>query len=328
MKMLANRFNSMLGGRAAKAQPRTTVVGERPSESRTKRFFYHLRNLGKGVVEQGPQERTYVTTKPRSEAVIPTKQVINLSNHYAALTDEVANATPAQLEEIGNELKVNRQARELVGPNGTNANVNMMVRTGIVPRPALLNVRRVSLPETIAISRDNGAQTETLTQGTQDGNLLSALPGERDPELDTTVFIPKRKVISKLAKDKNTCKVYGRLLVHLRCKYHLTLRDKSLIQRLVQEARNWMIKAGFDCTKEIHYTVLASAVTAAFMVSDEELEFRAMIKNRQNYENMVHLNNTLQGNLGRVANPLTDGGAFWTRPFLHEAKLPGATTTL
>jgi hypothetical protein len=145
--------------------------------------------------------------------------------------------------------------------------------------------------------------------------------------MDTTIIIPKRKVISKFAKDKNSLKVHGRLLTHLRCKYHLALRDRSLIQRLVQEARNWMIKMGFDCTKDVHYVVLASAVTAAFMVSDEELEFRAMIKNRRNYENMVHLNNTLLGNLGRTAYPLTDGGSPF-RAFMFNNKLPDAQGAL
>ena len=50
----------------------------------------------------------------------------------------------------------------------------------------------------------------------------------------------------------------------------------------------------------LHYTVIASAVTVAFMISEEELMFREAIKNKTNWDNMRHLNATISGDLGKV----------------------------
>jgi len=69
---------------------------------------------------------------------------------------------------------------------------------------------------------------------------------------------------------------------------------------MVQEARTWMKMNQINCETDSDYFMLTASVSAAFLVSAEELDFRQMLKNRENYDNMVHLNNTLDGNLGKV----------------------------
>jgi len=112
--------------------------------------------------------------------------------------------------------------------------------------------------------------------------------------------IPKRSTVNKIVKNKKSFVVYKKLLYHLRCKFHLKYRDHHHMNTLVNEARLWLIKNEHSCDNEQDFAILASAVQVAFLVCEEELEFRQTIKDRTNWDNMVHLNKTVTGNLGKM----------------------------
>lgn len=117
---------------------------------------------------------------------------------------------------------------------------------------------------------------------------------------DQTLFAtPSRQEINKMVKDSKYRKCYSKLLYFLRIKSFLKFRDANLMQQLALDARTWLQKNEYGLDNQFSYTAMASAVTVAFMVSDEEMIFRAVIKDSNNYDNMKHLNRTLKGNLGR-----------------------------
>jgi len=131
------------------------------------------------------------------------------------------------------------------------------------------------------------------TSGKESSSKLISVPEWEDFEL------PERKKINKVVKGKKTFKVYSRLLYHLRTKYFLKYRDHHFINLLVNEARIWMVKNEFKCDSATDYAIMSSAVLTAFLVSKEELEFRQVIKDPVNFDNMTHLNATVIGDLGK-----------------------------
>lgn len=140
---------------------------------------------------------------------------------------------------------------------------------------------------------DNDCQTNSVSiEANVEENVLN-----NDQEL---FRIPKRRDINKIIKNKKIYKAHSRLLSYLRCKAFLKHRDTALIQQLVHMANVWMVKEGHLLDQPIHYSVIANAVTIAFLVSEEELSFREAIKNKTNWDNMKHLNNTIKGDLGKV----------------------------
>jgi len=92
------------------------------------------------------------------------------------------------------------------------------------------------------------------------------------------------------------------LLYYLRCKYFMKPRDISMVNSLVADARVWMIKSGRSCESQDDYLILAGAVMGAFLVTEEELEFRQEMKKVELADNFTHLNKTMSGNLGKVRN--------------------------
>lgn len=112
--------------------------------------------------------------------------------------------------------------------------------------------------------------------------------------------VPSRKEINKLVKNKKVFSAYTKLLNYLKCKTFLKFRDASLMQQLVHQANVWMVKEGYDLTDGLHYTTITNAVTVAFLISTEELTFRQSIKNKTNWDNMLHHNKTISGDLGKV----------------------------
>jgi len=141
-------------------------------------------------------------------------------------------------------------------------------------------------------------QTDMINRGTSTAcGDIEDLNENLDNEI---VKIPSRKHINSVLKKKESVKVYSKLYYHLKIKYHLKHRDHQLINQLVHEARNWLKNNDHTCDNMEDYTIMSSAVLAAFMVSSEELQFRAMIKKRTQLDNVNHLNSTLKGDLGEM----------------------------
>lgn len=140
---------------------------------------------------------------------------------------------------------------------------------------------------------DNDAQNNNISLGTEalDSELI---------ENQELFRIPSRSKVNKIIKSKKYYKAHSQLLTFLRCKTFLKHRDTSLIQQLVHLANNWMQGHKYLLDDPLHYSIISSAVTVAFMISEEELQFRQSIKNKTNWDNMKHLNATITGDLGKV----------------------------
>lgn len=109
-----------------------------------------------------------------------------------------------------------------------------------------------------------------------------------------------RRLIAKLKAKKNSRFVYSQLLNFLRCKHFMHVRDTHFITTLVADARAWLLKNKYTMENAIDYAILATAVQQAFIVSAEELELRATLKNPKIRDHIDHHNATMSGDLGRV----------------------------
>jgi hypothetical protein len=120
------------------------------------------------------------------------------------------------------------------------------------------------------------------------------------PQYDKQLESLPRRLVAKLRGQKTSRFVYSQLLNHLRCKHFMHVRDTHFITTLVADARAWLLSKGYTMEDSIHYSILSSAVQQAFIVSAEELELRATLKNPKIRDHIDHLNATMSGDLGRV----------------------------
>ena len=97
--------------------------------------------------------------------------------------------------------------------------------------------------------------------------------------------------------------MYEKLSYFLKCKYFMKHRDASLINSLVMDARAWMLKNKMAMESYADYQTLAYATLSAYLVSQEELIFRQIIKKPDQLDNADHINRTVSNNLGRSFNP-------------------------
>lgn len=120
------------------------------------------------------------------------------------------------------------------------------------------------------------------------------------PSYDTEKWTaPSRKNINKLVKNSKSYRVYDKLYYHLRTKHFMRYRDPGMINSLVQDARIWLAKNKMQCENSMEYSIMTTAVMTAFLPDDAEMSFRAEIKKQTNFDNINHLNKTLQGDLGK-----------------------------
>lgn len=135
-----------------------------------------------------------------------------------------------------------------------------------------------------------------------------------------------RSKVNKMVKKAKVIKTFSRLSNFLKSKYFMRLRDHSLITTMVNDARVWMLKQGFTLETEDDYFVMTQSVIVSFLVQEQEMKFRKILKEPENWDNMAHLNNTAAGKLGKVnllramqgENSLLGG-------FLPDLKFPAAT---
>jgi hypothetical protein len=107
--------------------------------------------------------------------------------------------------------------------------------------------------------------------------------------------------ITKVVKRQKMIKCYSRLTNFLKIKFFMKARDRTLINTMVNDARIWMLREKMPCDTEADFLVLTQSVMAAFMINEQEMKFRQYLKQGQNYDNMVHLNKTLAGDLGKTS---------------------------
>ncbi len=128
-----------------------------------------------------------------------------------------------------------------------------------------------------------------------------AVDDSTDTEMSTD-FITK-KLITR--KDVRNCRgkkfyvLYKKLYFYLKSKYFLRKRDMGIINSMVQDARVWFAKEKMELDSSFNYDIMAYAVMVAFLPDEREMEFRQMVKNPNAWDNITHLNKTLDGNLGK-----------------------------
>lgn len=170
------------------------------------------------------------------------------------------------------------------------------------PKKSILKTPSISSASSGDI-RDDGAST------TQDDSF-------GDYEL------PKRKAVNKIVKDRTTLTAHNRLLNFLRVKYFMKRRDITTMNNMVADGRTWLLKNKYTCERKLDYEILTTSVSLAFMVTAEELDFRQLMKNKTNYDNMAHINATLDGDLGKTAGASTYGGESFGRSMLRNLPFP------
>jgi len=137
--------------------------------------------------------------------------------------------------------------------------------------------------------------------------------------------IPTRKIVNKINKKLRSIAALPELTYHLKTKYFMCYRNINLVNNLVRDARIWMLNNNYKLDNEEDYYLLTQSVMAAYTVDEQELKFRQIIKNVDNYDNMIHLNETLEGKIRtNYFNPLREKRGM----FSTEVKLPQKTLVI
>lgn len=128
-----------------------------------------------------------------------------------------------------------------------------------------------------------------------------APPAAVEDKFDESFEFFKRSNINKVVKKTKSIKTYSKLTNFLKCKFFMRARDHTLINTMVSDARIWMIKSGHTCESAEDFNIMTQAVIVSYMVNEQEMRFRQYLKNEKNWDNMVHLNKTVAGDLGKVS---------------------------
>lgn len=149
------------------------------------------------------------------------------------------------------------------------------------------------------VSVSTGCNTMTDDQGCQ-----ATLGSYKD----RAKFVIPRRSDFKRYKALRYIYADGPLTYYLKCKYFMKRRDAAVIQQMVADARLYLLKAGNAMDNDNDYDIMNRSVMAAYFIDDAELEFRARMKNPDNYDSLLHHNKTLEGDLGLVFSPLGQPG--------------------
>jgi len=145
-----------------------------------------------------------------------------------------------------------------------------------------------------------------------------------DEELDFDELpLPSFKK-ARCLRDKKIRSVYTRLTYYLKCKHFMHSKDPHHIRTLVQDARAWLLKA--KCSMETYqeYVLLTSAVSAAFFVDQEELNFRARMKNRIEWQALSKHNAACNGDLGWRLGQVEPRFNRLRHAFMTQVRLPNS----
>jgi len=125
------------------------------------------------------------------------------------------------------------------------------------------------------------------------GGKLSIVAGNDFEDLPLPSFSKARAL-----RDKKSRKTFTALTYYLKCKHYMHMKDPHFIRTLVQDARAWLIRGQYKMESYRDYVILTSAVMSAFFVDQEELAFRARMKNATEWQAMSKHNNACNGDLG------------------------------
>lgn len=119
--------------------------------------------------------------------------------------------------------------------------------------------------------------------------------------LNAMMTIPDKAKTRKLVSKSVVVRSHRRLTNFLKIKHFMKSRTVPLINTLITDARVWLMKDGRKCDTDEDYLVMTSSVMAAYMVQEEELAFRELLRNVENHRNTRDLNSLIDdGILGHV----------------------------
>lgn len=278
--------------------------------------------------------------RERELPVVNLPKIIKPTNHYNQLEDELGDLIMEDIiindgidivkDDHNNvKIKVNKVDIEvsLETYRQLEAAKNRIMNTPANLRDRIKAKMIKSLSKTIDISIISSYLVELENEehmgldyfeagdGTNDMNTQTV--GNMEIQVDegdiigtTKTSIPKRKEINKKVKNLDHINSLTPLTYHLKCKYFMSLRTVELINNMVRDSRIWMSANKYNLNNQDDYYLMTQSVMAAFLIDEQELKFRQLLKNRSNFDNMAHLNNTLSGNLGRTNRlfPLRERG--------------------
>jgi len=274
-----------------------------------------MTGCGKPIYHEPNYTEGDMVLESRADVTFNDPKSIELRNQYLALTD-LLNADDS----------VSIQEEELL----MHQNEFLMNNIPFGDRKDFHNraVQRVprNFPEKIdekGFSVDCG--TDAMPQHIECQCDLDVANHEVRTIADDIHEIQSRKVYRK-TRDVKFLKFHSRLTYYLRTKYFMKTRDRSLINMMSNDARIWMIKEKMKCESEDDFLLMTQSVMTAFLVNSQELKFRQLLKNEDNYDQMEHLNATLAGDLGKV-NPFSKFGRDQVKklvsdPLFSRLKMP------
>lgn len=110
----------------------------------------------------------------------------------------------------------------------------------------------------------------------------------------------KLKSVRHNLRSRKWLKFSEKLTYYLRIKYFMRPRDYHLLNQMINDARNYLIKASHTVDNESDYLVMACSVSAAFLVTEEEIACREQIKHIDGLDNMRKINELGKGSLGHL----------------------------
>lgn len=150
-------------------------------------------------------------------------------------------------------------------------------------------------PFEMPVKIDNQCQTTSLEQQTDIDQPQTA--SDHPTEYIRKINI---KSLQKFAHKGKWSKSYPKLSYHLRIKYHMSVRNYTTYTYMKQDARTWMLKNGFTCDNQFDYQFMVACVNAAFVIQDEEIITREVIKDKINLPAMHKINEFVAGDLGHL----------------------------
>lgn len=287
----------MLSIRASGSPARQNATGNQRSKIQSVIGYILRKRKQADIVHTKPT----IEVLPSLNAAIKLDDAVSTRNAYSVLTDYAIS----EVQDL------------VVDVNGQEIGLKQACKTGRdLGSPYVKSLNKVRFYEHSVLCKDACCQ-----QGV-DREIMVNEDNYEEKQLEKM----PRRLVAKLAATKKTRFVYSRLLNYLRCKHFMHIRDHHFITTLVADARSWLLKEHMDMEKPLTFAVLASAVTQAFMVNQEELDFRARMKNPIHLDHIEHLNNTMSGELGRVSIFKTDLKSTLAsaarRPFTRSVRIP------
>jgi hypothetical protein len=264
----------------------------------------------KGVLEPLALVQEEVTQQPCFLEASPScyfndDATVELINKWNALDDEVKEEYPETTQDDLQWFQENRK-QEFLDRYVSGADKDDFVEKAELYRKKINKTQR-KCPRPIRfegvdshrsiISNDVGTDPMPYSVSVQ----CDIMPdNDKVPEIADDIHTIHKRSMFRKVRDQKFLKFHTRLTYYLRHKYFMKTRDRGLINMMANDARIWMLKEKFKCESNDDFLLMTQSICAAFVVNDQELIFRQILKNKTTHDNMKHLNDTLAGNLGRT----------------------------